>query len=62
MKVTKQEITVENVFEQMALVAKQNLIDRGIFPEIANKIAIDFTKEHGVKVLSEITKITKWKD
>jgi hypothetical protein len=36
MKVTKQEITVENVFEQMALVAKQNLIDRGIFPENLN--------------------------
>ena len=56
MKVTKQEITVENVFEQMALVAKQNLIDRGILPELANKMAIDFTKERGFKVLTKIVK------
>lgn len=57
MKITKQEITVDNVFEQMALVAKQNLVDRGILPEVANKIAIDFTKERGMKVITKIVQV-----
>lgn len=54
MKVTKQEITKDNVFEQMALITKSNLIQKGILPDIANQIAVDFVKERGVQILTKI--------
>lgn len=54
MKVTKQEITKDNVFEQMALMTKSNLIQKGILPDVANQIAVDFAKERGMQILTKI--------
>ena len=54
MKVTKQEITKDNIFEQMALMTKSNLIQKGILPNVANQIAVDFVKEKGMDILKKV--------
>jgi hypothetical protein len=53
----KQEtITVENVFEVMASITKTKLINKGILPNEANRLAIEFIKEKGENIINNITK------
>ena len=59
MKVTKQEITKDNVFEQMALITKNNLLEKGFLPDVANQIAIDFVKAKGLDVIKNIATKSK---
>ena len=59
MKVTKQEITKDNVFEQMALITKSNLLEKGFLPEVANQIAVDFVKAKGLDVLKNVAEKNK---
>lgn len=55
MRIKQQPITADNVFEQMAILAKNDLIKKGIMPEIANKIAIDFVKEQGMDIIKRVS-------
>lgn len=56
MKITEQQITVDNVFEQMALMTKKKLIEQGVLPSNANKIAIEFVKEKGLGIVKKVAK------
>ena len=56
MRITEQPITVDNVFEQMALITKKKLIEQGILPNDADKIAIEFVKERGNNVINNVCK------
>ena len=56
MRITEQPITVDNVFDQMALMTKKKLIDQGVLPSDANKIAIEFIKERGNDVIKKVCK------
>jgi hypothetical protein len=58
-KITKQAITFDNMFEQMALITKNKLIEQGVLPTDANRIAIEFTKERGEQVIKNIVKNNK---
>lgn len=61
MKITNQQpITKDNVFEQMALMTKKKLIDQGILPDEANKLAIEFVKERGEQVIKNVAKQVKY--
>ena len=61
MKITEQQpITVDNVFEQMALMTKKKLIDQGILSDEANKLAIEFVKERGEQVIKNVAKQVKY--
>ena len=56
MIITEQSITVDNVFEQMALITKKKLIEQGILPSDANKISIEFVKERRNNVIKKVCK------
>lgn len=56
MKITEQPITVDNDFEQMTLVTKKKLVEQGILPDDANKMAIEFVKERGDNVINNVCK------
>lgn len=56
MRITEQPITADNVFEQMALMTKKKLVEQGVLPSDADKIAIDFVKEKGEKIIKKICK------
>jgi hypothetical protein len=51
MIITEQPITTDNVFEQIALIAKKKLIAQGVLPDDANKLAIEFVKGHGEQIV-----------
>ena len=59
MKITEQPITADNVFEQMSLMTKKKLVEQGILPSDANKIAIEFVKERGEQVIKNVVKNDK---
>jgi hypothetical protein len=52
---TKETITVENVFEVMASMTKIKLIKKGVLPIEANRLAIEFIKEKGENIINNIT-------
>ena len=54
MRITEQPITADNLFEQMALMTKQKLVEQGVLPSDADKIAIEFVKERGEKVIKNV--------
>ena len=56
MRITEQPITADNVFEQMALMTKKKLIEKGVLPSDADKIAIDFVKKRGNNVINNVCK------
>jgi hypothetical protein len=56
MKITEQPITTDNVFEQMALMTKKKLVEHGVMPSDTDKIAIEFVKERGEKVIKNALK------
>jgi len=56
MKITEQPITVDNIFEQMALITKKKLVEQGVLPSDADKIAIEFVKERGNNVIKKVCK------
>ena len=56
----KQEtITVQNVFEVMASMTKSKLINKGVLPTEANKLAIEFIKERGMQIINNVVKDNK---
>jgi hypothetical protein len=56
MRIIEQPITVDNVFEQMALITKKKLVEQGILPSDADKIAIEFVKNRGNNVINNVCK------
>ena len=56
MRITKQPITSDNLFEQMALMTKKKLVEQGLLPSDANKIAIEFVKEKGEEIIKNVSK------
>lgn len=58
-RITKQEITFDNVFEQMALMTKSKLIEQGVLPQDANDMAISFIKEKGEQIIKNVVKNNK---
>jgi hypothetical protein len=54
MRITEQPITADNLFEQMALMTKKKLVEQGVLPSDADKIAIEFVKERGEKVIKNV--------
>jgi hypothetical protein len=56
MRIAEQLITADNVFEQMALMTKKKLVEQGILPDAANKLAIEFVKERGEQVIKKVVK------
>lgn len=59
MTITEQPITVDNVFEQMALMTKKKLVEQGVLPSEADKIVIEFVKERGEQVIKNVVKKDK---
>lgn len=59
MRITEQPITANNMFEQMALMTKKKLVEQGLLPSDANKIAIEFVKERGEQVIKNVVKKDK---
>lgn len=59
MRITEQPITVNNVFEQMALITKKKLVEQGVLPSDADKIAVEFIKEQGEQVIKNVAKNNK---
>jgi hypothetical protein len=47
------------VFEQMALMTKKKLVEQGVLPSDADKIAIEFVKERGEQVVKNVVKNDK---
>jgi hypothetical protein len=56
MRITEQPITADNVYEQMALMTKKKLVEQGVLPSDADKIAIEFVKERGNSVINNVCK------
>jgi hypothetical protein len=56
MKIKEQPITQNNLFEQMAIITKNKLIKQGVLPSDANKLAIEFVKENGEKIIINVLK------
>lgn len=56
MIITEQPITADNMFEQIALIAKKKLMAQGFLPNDANKLAIEFVKEHGEQIVKKTLK------
>jgi hypothetical protein len=56
MIITEQPITADNMFEQIALIAKKKLMAQGVLPNDANKLAIEFVKEHGEQIVKKTLK------
>jgi len=55
METTKEQpLTQENIVEQIAVQAKKKLIAKGFSEQEANKLAIEFTKERGEKVIQKL--------
>lgn len=54
--IKEQPLTIDNMLEQMALMVKNILIDKGVPPTDANKMAIEFIKERGEKIALKIAK------
>ena len=56
MKIKEEPIKVDNIFEQIALMTKKKLVDQGVLPSDADKIAVEFVKERGINVINNVCK------
>jgi hypothetical protein len=53
------KITADNAFEVMASMTKSKLIEKGVLPSDANRLAIEFVKERGMQIINNVVKDNK---